>query len=113
MTDSRFNTVICSDGDNLDAALSAVFGRCAFFIFVDPQTGDFQAESNGARDLDHGAGRKAAQLILDRGTKNLVAAQVGPKAKDLLEIGGIRFFHHSSPGSLREILDELAEDLKT
>lgn len=47
---------ISSTGDNLDSGLDSRFGRCEFFIFVDPETMDFEAVKNPYINAFGGAG---------------------------------------------------------
>lgn len=113
MTDSAksgFTVAISAEGEDLDAQMSSVFGRCSTFIFVNPETGEFVAKANPAKDLPHGAGRKSAQFVIDEGAKILIAPQLGPKAKEFLEAGDIDCRLRSSALSVKDALASLSED---
>jgi predicted Fe-Mo cluster-binding NifX family protein len=74
--------VISSQGENLDAPTSAVFGRCPSFVFVDTETLAFEALSNPAVSQGGGAGVQAAQFVLNEGAQAVLTGNLGPKAFD-------------------------------
>ena len=59
--------VVSSQGENLDAPASPVFGRCPTYVFVDSQTMEFEAVPNPAMSLGGGAGIQAAQFVVNQG----------------------------------------------
>lgn len=71
---------IPANGVDLDAPTSAIFGRCQTFIFVDPQTLEFEALSNPAQDAPGGAGVQAAQIVVQHGVAAVIAPSLGPNA---------------------------------
>lgn len=98
---------VVSKGPNLDSEVDEVFGRAAYFIFVDPETSKFEAYGNMAVDQAHGAGIQSAQLMVDRGVSTVVTAgQVGPNALRVLEAAGIQVLTIKSR-TVREALDRL------
>lgn len=54
---------ISSSGQTLDSALEARFGRCPYFLIVNPATLQFEAVVNASADQGGGAGIQSAQLI--------------------------------------------------
>ncbi|MBN1922722.1 MAG: helix-turn-helix transcriptional regulator [Anaerolineae bacterium] len=80
---------IPANGLDLDAPTSSVFGRCQNFIFVNPETLEFEALSNPAVHVSAGAGVQAAQLVIQHGAQSVLARSLGPHAYDLLQSAGV------------------------
>lgn len=83
---------ISSTGNNLDASLDPRFGRCAYFIFVDSETGEFEAIANTAASQSGGAGIQAATTVVERGARVVISGSVGPKADRALVAGGVQTY---------------------
>lgn len=81
--------VIPANGADLDASTSPIFGRCQTFIFVDPETLDFEALSNPALDAPGGAGVQAAQTVLQHGVGAVIAPSLGPNAFRVIQAADI------------------------
>lgn len=80
---------IPANGTDLDAPAGAVFGRCPTFIFVDPQTLEFEALPNPAQNAPGGAGVQAAQIVVQRGVAAVIAPNLGPNAFRVFDAAGI------------------------
>jgi predicted Fe-Mo cluster-binding NifX family protein len=57
---------VSSTGQTLDSAVEAHFGRCPYFLIVNPATLEFEALANANAGLGGGAGIQSAQLIAER-----------------------------------------------
>lgn len=55
---------ISSTGKDLHAQIDPRFGRCPYFIFVDPETMDFEVSENEGLMASGGAGVQAVQLMV-------------------------------------------------
>ena len=93
--------VVTSNGADLDAPASPVFGRCPIYIFVDPETMAFEAVDNPAVGAPGGAGIQAAQFIVERGAAAVVSGNVGPNAFNVLEAANVPVYLFSG-GSVRD-----------
>ena len=51
-------------GSNLEAQIDPRFGRCRYFVIVDPDTMEFETINNSGASSGGGAGIAAAQQIL-------------------------------------------------
>jgi len=91
---------VTSTGNTLDAFVSEKFGRCQYFIIVDPETMKYEAVPNPGEQMPGGAGPKAAEVIISKGVKVLLTGHVGDKAEEALKRGNIK------------IVDELKENTK-
>lgn len=92
---------VASAGHTLESPLDARFGRCAYFVIVDPDTLDFEAVPNPAATAGQGAGIQAAQTVADRGADVVIADNIGPNAHQALTAGGIQIVR-GARGTVRE-----------
>ena len=81
---------ISSTGTDLEASVDPRFGRCQYFLFVDPETMNFQCIVNPAFTTGGGAGIQAAQMAVNRGAKIILTGDVGPNAFQALQAGGVK-----------------------
>ncbi|MGQ4911956.1 MAG: NifB/NifX family molybdenum-iron cluster-binding protein [Candidatus Thorarchaeota archaeon] len=95
---------ITSSGPTLDSQVDPRFGRCAYFIIADPDTGDFEAISNEAAMASGGAGIRAAQLVASQNVDAVITGSVGPNAYPALQNAGIRILTGAF-GTVQSALD--------
>ena len=81
---------VTSTGPGLDSPVDPRFGRCPYFIIVDPETMEYEAVPNQSADASGGAGVQAAQTIAENGVGVVVTGHVGPNAVPVLDAAGIR-----------------------
>jgi len=90
MADSKI--CLTSTGPRLNDPADPRFGRCAYFILVDEETGSAETVPNNARLLGNGAGIQAAQDVVKKGASVVVTGDVGPNAYRVLAAAGVRVF---------------------
>jgi predicted Fe-Mo cluster-binding NifX family protein len=97
----------------LDAEVDPRFGRCAFFLLVDSDSGQLlQAEKNAFAAASGGAGTQAAQRIAEWGAEAVLTGNIGPNAFQILDAAKIPTFPGVS-GSVKDaIASYLAGELK-
>ena len=95
---------ISSKGNTLDSELDPRFGRCAYFIIVDPDTMEWEALSNEAAQTGGGAGISAAQLIADQKATVVITGNCGPNAFQSLRAAKVRVFTGAS-GRIKDVID--------
>jgi len=95
---------ITSSGDNLDSQMDPRFGRCQYFLIVDPDTMDFEAMLNESAMASGGAGIQAAQTIVNVGINAVITGNVGPNAFEVLSAAGIETMTGAS-GTVRHALE--------
>lgn len=78
--------------DKLEALVDSHFGRCRYFLIVDPDSMEFELIENASLSASGGAGVQAAQDILNRGVAALITGSVGPNAFSLLSAEGVEMF---------------------
>jgi predicted Fe-Mo cluster-binding NifX family protein len=81
---------ISAAGPSLDADAEPRFGRCPYFIVVDPETLEYEAVDNSATMAAGGAGISAAQAIAGKGVKAVLTGNCGPNAYQVLSAAGIQ-----------------------
>ncbi|MCP4543295.1 MAG: dinitrogenase iron-molybdenum cofactor biosynthesis protein [Chloroflexi bacterium] len=93
--------VVSSNGTDLDAPASPIFGRCPTFVFVEPETMSFEAVENPAVAADGGAGIQAAQFVVGRGAQTVVTGNVGPNAFDIFDAANVSVYTFTE-GTVRQ-----------
>ena len=96
---------ITSTGPSLDSEMEPRFGRCQYFLFVDPETMALEALENPNIGASGGAGIQSAQLVANKGVNALITGQVGPNAFTTFQAAGIKILAGAS-GKVREVLEK-------
>lgn len=77
-------------GPTLDAQVDPRFGRCAYFVVVDPSTMAFEAVENSSISAAQGAGIATAQMIAGKGVEAVLTGNCGPNAYQALEAAHVK-----------------------
>jgi len=96
---------VTAQGDNLDAQVDPRFGRCQYFVIVDPETLQYEVIGNPNIDARGGAGIQSGQIMAERQVKTVVTGNVGPNAFQTLTAAGISVMTGAS-GSIREAIEK-------
>ena len=97
---------------HMDALYDPRFGRCAFFILIDEETGEWESIPNPAVNSRGGAGTQAAQFIANQGVGAIVSGRFGPNAFMALQTAGIKMYG-ANKGNISELYSALkAGELK-
>ena len=84
---------VCAQGEGLNAVTDQRFGRCPYFLIVDPDHMETAVSvRNSNVDVAGGAGPQAVQLLSGMGVEAVVLGNVGPKASAALEAAKIRAY---------------------
>jgi predicted Fe-Mo cluster-binding NifX family protein len=94
---------ISATGRDLDDEVEPRFGRCSYFIIIDPETMDFEVIDNPAAMAGGGAGISAAQAIADKGVQVLLTGNCGPNAFQVLSAAGIQLITGVS-GNISDVI---------
>jgi predicted Fe-Mo cluster-binding NifX family protein len=95
---------ISSTGKEMDSQIDPRFGRCSYFIFIDPETMEFEASENEGGMASGGAGPQAAQLISQKGATVLITGNLGPNAASALSASGIKVYLVPG-GTVKEVIE--------
>ena len=81
---------ISAQGTDLAAHVDPRFGRCQYFIIVDPETMQFEALENTNMMAGGGAGIATAQMIANKGVQVALTGNCGPNAYQTLSAAGVQ-----------------------
>jgi predicted Fe-Mo cluster-binding NifX family protein len=79
----------------LDDAISDIFAKAPVFTFIEIEDGEIknvEVEENTASKFAQGAGPIVMKELKNRGVDAVIAGEVGPGARTLMEFGGIKLF---------------------
>ncbi len=96
---------ITSAGPSLDSQMDPRFGRCQYFLFVDPQSLEMEVLENPNIGASGGAGIQSAQFVANKGVEAIITGQVGPNAFTTLQAAGMKILVGAS-GKVREVLEK-------
>lgn len=99
---------ITSTGQSLESKLDQRFGRCAFFVIYDTETGGVEILPNPNKDADEGAGPASVQLVASREVEKIVSGEFGVKIKSLLDSLKIQMVVYKEPEkTVKSVIDML------
>jgi predicted Fe-Mo cluster-binding NifX family protein len=101
---------ITAQGNTLDADLDPRFGRCQYFIIVDPDTLQYEALQNPNLEATGGAGIQSGQLMAKKQVHAVITGNVGPNAFQTLQAANIEVITGAS-GSMRKIIEEYKQGM--
>ena len=99
---------ITSTGNSLESTIDQRFGRCAFFVIYDTETGGVEILPNPNRDAQEGAGPASVQLVASRDVQKIVSREFGVKIKSLLDSLRIQMVVYKEPEKrVQSVIDML------
>jgi len=81
---------VSATGATLDADIDPRFGRCRYFLIIDPETMQFEAVENVSGMASGGAGIVTAQMVAGRGVEAVLTGNCGPNAFQVLSTAGVK-----------------------
>ncbi|WP_372645523.1 NifB/NifX family molybdenum-iron cluster-binding protein [Ancylomarina sp.] len=100
-------TVITSLGNELTSQFDKRFGRAEWFCVFDSETKGSSFIKNDFADSNHGAGTKAAELMVELKADKIISGDFGPKAKELLEKLNIQMVVIQDSTSIQNIVERI------
>jgi predicted Fe-Mo cluster-binding NifX family protein len=95
---------VSASSPSLESPVDPRFGRCAYFVVVDPDTMLFETVDNTNALSSQGAGIGTAQTVAQLGATVVLTGNCGPNAFQALEAAGIEVVTGVS-GSVREAVE--------
>lgn len=83
---------------DLSAKVDPRFGRCQYFVIVDPDSMEFEGIENSSASAGGGAGIAAAQMVVGKEVEAVLTGNCGPNAFSVLEAAGIKVMTGVSGG---------------
>lgn len=96
---------VTAKGKDIEDEVDPRFGRCPYFLIVDPDTMEFEAFENQSAMAMGGAGPQASQAISQMGVEVVITGNVGPNAFQALGAAGIKVMTGAS-GTVKEMVDK-------
>ena len=96
---------VSSNGENLETQLDPRFGRCAFFLVVNPDDMSFEAFNNESAAQGGGAGIQAAQFLASQGVDAVITGNCGPNAVQTLAAAGVELFAGQA-GTVKAVVEK-------
>ncbi len=98
---------VSASDNNLDTMVDPRFGRCAYLLIVDSQTGEIVSGGrNEFAAAGGGAGTQTAQWAIREGAEVVLTGNVGPNAYNVLRAGKVKVYAGVS-GSVRDAIARL------
>jgi predicted Fe-Mo cluster-binding NifX family protein len=94
---------VSASSPNLESSVDPRFGRCSYFLIVDPETMKFEAVENPYVGASGGAGIQAAQLVAAKGVQAVLTGSCGPNAFQTLKAAGVKVVVGLT-GTVRELV---------
>ena len=91
------------ENNGLVSQVSTIFGRCPYFMFINPDNDEFEIVENTAKAASGGAGIQAAQIIVDKGAEAVISGKLGPKAHAVLISADILLLQFPSGNALEAL----------
>lgn len=83
---------ISACGKDPESEVDPQFGRCNYFLIIDPDAGSVLSIKNPGLKAQNGAGIRAAETIVDEGVNTLLTGIVGPNSFSVLSEAGIEIY---------------------
>ena len=82
---------VSAQGETLDSAVDPRFGRAAYFVIVDAESGAFETINNEQNvNTMQGAGIQAAETVANSGAEAILTGHCGPNAFRTLNSADIK-----------------------
>jgi predicted Fe-Mo cluster-binding NifX family protein len=81
---------VSASSPDLESPVDPRFGRCPYYLFIDPETLEFEAVENPHVGAPSGAGIQAAQLVAQKNVEAVLTGSCGPNAFETLKAAGVK-----------------------
>jgi predicted Fe-Mo cluster-binding NifX family protein len=95
---------VSATGPSLDSKVDPRFGRCQYFVIVDPDTMEFETLENPNIMAGGGAGISTAQMVSNMGVQIVLTGNCGPNAYQTLSAAGVQVITGVS-GAVRDAME--------
>jgi len=99
---------VSSKGQDMEAALDPRFGRCSFFLIINPDDMNFDVVANDSATLSGGAGIQSAQFLVTKNVKAVITGNCGPNAVRTLSAAGIDIYLGQT-GTIKDVIERFKQ----
>ena len=100
---------ICAQGEDLSSPVDQRFGRCPYFVILDPESGEIiKSMPNSSANASGGAGTQTARLLFSEKVDAVAVGNIGPNAATALEAAGIQVYS-GIEGTVEEALNRYTQ----
>jgi predicted Fe-Mo cluster-binding NifX family protein len=85
----QMQIAVSATGTTPEADVDPRFGRCQYFVIIDPETMRFEGVENAGAMGSGGAGIATAQMIASKGISVVITGNCGPNAYQVLNAAGV------------------------
>ncbi len=103
--------VITTTSPSIDSNVDNRFGRCAFFLFVDPVTLEWDAKPNPGVNARGGAGVKASQFVANLKPDAIISGSFGPNAYGVLKAANVQMYLFDGAKNVQEVINRFNEGI--
>jgi len=94
--------IVSSTRADIDSQVDTRFGRCTYYLAIDPDSLEWEAFPNPGANASGGAGIKASQFVISKKPDALVSGDFGPNAFEVLSNSSISLYTFDHPQTARE-----------
>lgn len=98
------NIIFTVNSPHLDSQVDPRFGRCAYFLEINPETLEWKAYPNSGVSAPGGAGALAAQFVANQKAEVVISGDFGPTAYSALEAAGISMYLYGGNVTAKDAL---------
>ena len=102
--EERMKIAVSASGKDLDAPVDQRFGRCDYFLVIDPDTMETQSFPNENGAESSGAGIQSASFVISKGVEVVLTGNCGPKAMDVFAAENISVYTGQA-GTVRQAVE--------
>ena len=84
-------TVVASNGNTLNAAISSEASRCAYYVYLDSDGKVLETVQNPHKDVQGGASSKLIAMLKEKKVSHMIASNFGDKLIGHLESNHIKY----------------------
>ena len=95
---------ISSSGKDLNSQLDPRFGRCPYFLVINPDDMSFEVFNNESSVLGGGAGIHSARFLASKGVDAVITGNCGPNAVQTLSAAAVELFVGQT-GTVKEVVE--------
>ena len=106
--DGNIKVAISATAPTLDADIDPRFGRCQYFIIVNPETMEYETLENSEIIAGEGAGIATAKTLTGKNIDVVITGNCGPNAYDALTAAGIKVITDAT-GKVKDAVEDFKD----